>query len=321
MIQTMIQRCLMVTSFGAITVTFSEFWFYEVHSDVDSIAILLAYGILGYVFLIVLAWARVATFAALVVAMSCLGFLIEGVAVPVVYSGLPLTIVWTSLAWHMLLTLLVGWYFFKQIMTESSIGKAACFNTVIGIGLGLWNSYMWNAVEGPVGELSFVWQPTIDFVAQFLFGYGLFVGGHFIFERAYPKAANFRRVEVAILALVISALSLLTAIASGLWMFFPIAPLLVWLCLWALRRGRGAQGDIIGTLNRDLIPVWRYGLTALIPAFAITTYAVCATYTIQAEMNAYLILAAGPFSVWLFLSSLWKTAHQNKKTATPGRKG
>lgn len=297
----------MIVSFGALTVSFSEFWFYKVGSEVDSVGILLAYGVLGYLFLAVLSWARVSNFAGLVVAMSFLGLLIESVPVPVVYSGLPFTIVWTSLAWHMLLSLLVGWYVFNRVMSYGTIFNAISLNIAMGVGLGLWNSYMWNAVED---SLLYDWQPTFDFAKQFLFGYVLFVAGHMTFERVYRVSGTFHRTELVCLCLLLGCIALLTAIASGLWMFFPIVPLLLWLCIWALKRNRNQSGDIIASLNRDIVPAWRYAITLLIPICAISTYAACASFQVILEMNAYLILIAGPISVWIFIASLWKCARR-----------
>lgn len=232
-------RFLILVSFGAILVVVSEFWFYRVDEEVDTHLILLAYGFLGYFFLIVMKRFRVQSFDSFFITACMLGFLVEGVLVPVVYSGLPFTLVWTSMAWHALLSVYVVWYVFRQVMVHSSVFKVCLFHIAVGVFLGLWNSYMWNARE-VVGssEVLFEWQPIMPFIVQFSMAYVLFVVGHIIFERVYRTSPEFSKVEYYSLIGLFSVSAVLVAVASGLLVFFPALPLAVALCFWALCRAK-----------------------------------------------------------------------------------
>lgn len=309
------QRALLIVGLGAVTVAVSEFWFYEVAEDVDSVLILLAYGFLGYLFLIVLQRYRVRSFAGFYVAGALLGFLIEGGPVPVVYSAPPITIVWTSLAWHTLITICIAWYAFKKVLTRGSVFRVVLFCLAFGIFLGFWNLYMWNGNE--VGEeLIFEWRPADAFVGQFLLGYLMFLGGHILLDRFYPRNVRFLGSEYLCLWVLFAAIAVLTAIASGLIVLFPVLPVLVLLCLVLLRfeaRAAGADADagtgtdaeksIMGELYSEPVPLWRYGLTLIIPLCAIFTYDILVEARVELEMNVVVITTAGPISVGLFLWS------------------
>ncbi|MEE9454750.1 MAG: hypothetical protein V3V13_10260 [Paracoccaceae bacterium] len=303
-------RLLLLISFGSIIVSFSEFWFYKVDKDVGHFTIILAYGVMGYFFLVALKYYEVRTMAAFWVAASLFGFLAEGVPVAVLYSGLPLTIVWTSLAWHALLSVGIGWFAFKKIMGGKSILRAVLLNAAIGLGLGLWNGYMWNAVIDDTSEvLSFAWQRPEIFTKQFLIGYVLFVIGHFVFERSARTVPDFKTFEILALGIILAVISLLGAAASGLWIFFPILPFLVFICILALQRSKNTvsqEPELLTVMRFNKIPVWRYALTLLIPLVAISTYFTVFHLQIGLEMNAIVIAIAGPVSLFLFARGIWK---------------
>ncbi len=195
-LQTVFRKVLLLIAAGAMFVSVSEFWFYPVDEGVGHIGILLAYGILGYVFFLILNHYSVHTFWGFFLAASVFGFLVEGVPVPVLFTALPFTIVWTSLAWHALITVTIFWYYFRNILFFGQWWKKIVFTSSIGIVIGAWNTFMWNVVslEGPEGIL-FQWQPTELFAKQFLFGFGLFIIGHIIFQFVGKGAFLFSRFE------------------------------------------------------------------------------------------------------------------------------
>ena len=306
------KTALIVASFGAVLVSVSEFWFYEVSEEVSSIGVLLAYGLLGYVFLLTLERYHTQTFAGWFVGAALFGFLIEGVVVPVLYSAPPFTIVWTSLAWHALITIWLCWWVFRHIMANQSWYIALGFNALLGLGFGMWNAYMWNAVESEGAEPLFYWQPTEVFAEQFLFGYVLFLLGHILFAWVYRSRQDSQSYEYYGLWLVTWIIAILTGVASGLWFFWPILPVLVLLCLWSMRAGKkeslfgDSESYSVYEKNQQAIPWWRYSFTLLIPLVAIVVYDLLVTQQIGLEMNFFLIVTAGPISVWWFLRSLYQ---------------
>lgn len=298
-------RFVIVIAFGAILASVSEFWFYRLPDDVDPSLLLLAYGLLGYLFFVVLDRFRVRSVAALVVAASLLGFLIEGVPVSVVYSNPPLSIIWTSLAWHALITIGMGWLLLRHMLMRGWL-QAALFCAAFGIGLGAWNAYMWNALEDEVtGRITFVWQPVEAFLEQFLLGYVLFLIGHIIFDRFYPKSITSGRVEHLVLWAVAGTVSVLVARESGLILMYPIFVGLVGLCLATLwrqaRSERSPDSIAVDLTHRTHVPLARFAATLLIPICAALTYWGFVSYQLSVEMNVVMIAIAGPVSAFIFL--------------------
>lgn len=297
----LIQRCVVLVGFGAILVSISEFWFYELEAEVDSIAIVLVYGLLGYVFLAMMRRMKTRSVAGFIVASALLGFLIEGVVVPVVYAMPPFSIMWTSLAWHGLITVGIGWVGVRHVLSVRPKWVAALWLSGFGLFLGAWNAFLWNANEAPgSSEINWVWQPVPLFAEQFLFGYALFLGGHLVFNRFSLSGLQVNRGEYAALWAVCGVASLLTGAASGLWVFYPILPALVALCLYALSRDR-AEGDlVVDRIHAEPIPPMSFALTALIPLTAIPVYTAMHAAELRLEMNVLVIVTAGPVSVALF---------------------
>lgn len=321
LLKTIGHRLLILSAFGAITVSVSEFWFYQVSEDVDHIGILIVYGLLGYLFLNAIEKFHIESSAGFWVAASLLGFLIEGVAVPVVYSSPPFSILWTSLAWHALITVGIGWFLFKRVMTYNNIALAILMNALFGLSLGIWNSYMWNAQEADDnGQITFIWQNPDAFILQFLVGYVMFVLGHVIFERVAKNLPSFTIIEIWILSAACAVFAIMTAIASGLLIFFPVLPLLIVLCLWSLKRsGENMQTDnahknFISHLNSKTIPAKRYAISLLIPITAISSYSLMGEYKNELETNAILIAIAGPVSIWLFVRSIYQIIQRKEQT-------
>jgi len=313
------RRAVIVVGLGGVLVSMSEFWFYEIEEGVDSILILLAYGVLGYLFIAVLQRFHVHSVAGLVVAAALLGFLIEGVPVAVVYSNPPLSIIWTSLAWHAFFTIGLGWLWTRVTLAAKQSWRIIALQSGLGITLGAWNAFMWNAHEvAGAREFVFRWQPVDVFAIQFLHGYAMFIGGHILLDRLHPKTLNVSQREHIGLWALMAALSLLVAYGSGLLLFYPVLPALVVVCLLALRREAHAYAQSAGTIldrvYEQRIPVWRFCFTLMIPVWAIPTYAVLTSWEVELEMNAFLILTAGPATLAAFLWALVKIGMRAQKS-------
>lgn len=295
-----VRRAIVITGLGAILVSVSEYWFYKVEDEVDSTLILLAYGLLGYLVWAVVQQFHVHSLAGATIASALFGFLIEGVPVPVVYSNPPFSILWTSLAWHAVITIGLGWVLFRYVMVHGRVWQAAALNAGLGILLGVWNAFMWNAQETAGGdELVFVWQPIDAFAMQFLFGYGLFLGGHVMLDRLYPAALSIFRLERLGLWSLAGAISVLVAYGSGLLALFVVLPVLVALCLLVLRKEAqsGSKRTVIDRLYEKRVPLWRFGLSLLIPMGALPIYAALVISETAVEANVFLILTAGPVAI------------------------
>jgi len=281
------QRLLIVVATGALFSAFSEFWFYQVGSDATDIALVLAYGLLGYHFMLTLHYFQVRGFAGFFVAAALFGFTVEGIPVPVLYEALPFSIAWTSLAWHALLTVSIGLFLYRKVMTGTSHSKIILLNLAIGISLGAWNGYIWNAGENPdTLAIFYDWISPWTFAPQFLFGYALFIGGHWAMNHLRWSDLQMSRVEYFTLS---GVLLLLFALAQLL-PLFPLSlifVLLVLISVGSLANGqRAPQTDWLSQCFSRQITARGYLYSLLIPATAIPVYWAIFDAQLITEINA-----------------------------------
>lgn len=292
---------------GAIFVTVSEFWFYPIDEEVSHIGILLAYSLLGYLFLLTLHYFRVTEFAGLYLAACLFGFLVEGAIVWYLYTELPVSIVWTSMAWHALITVCLGWYLVLRISKARWLWQSVYF-AALGAGLGAWTTFMWYVDEAPDGDISWSWTEPTGFIEQFLLGFFFFVAGHVLYSLARPGTLRFVRLDygLAIGALAAwTSLTLLVAFPASL-LFLP----LVAACLTPLFKSRPSRTPPASILKSlDEAPLgWRSYLAMIpLPICAIATHTALVEAQLGLEWNAILIVTAGPYSVWLFVRAFWRS--------------
>lgn len=303
----LLKRFLILFSFAAIIVTFSEYWFYEVAGDFSSLGIVFFYGILCYFTLIISQRYIISNWNGFFILAFFLGLIIEGTIVYYLYTGLPFTILWTSLAWHALLSVGVGWYLYHNIMSKGSLSLAIFLNIIIGFCLGLWNSYSFNASETDLnGEIIFEnIILTTAFSEQFMFGFILFILGHFIFERVYTNNFKFNNYDFYIFLVILIGFTFVNFVS-----FFPftlILPLLLYLCILSFKNGYEKNSlEFISSENFIKIPIYRYLVSILLPLSAISTYHFMISYEIFIEMNAILIVIAVPIALYLLIKSFMK---------------
>jgi len=300
-----VQRLLVVVATGALFSAFSEFWFYQVGTGTSDIVLVLLYGLVGYHFWLTLHYFQVRGFAGFFVAAGLFGFAVEGIPVPVLYEALPFSIAWTSLAWHALLTVSVGLFYYRKVMTGGSRGKIILLNLTIGVGLGIWNGYIWNAGEDPdTAALVYVWISPWTFAGQFLIGYALFLAGHWIFDRLGWSPLPVSRGEYF-------TLSGLLLVLFALGQLLPLFPLsLVFLLLVAISVGslangqRTAKSDWLVQMFARRLMLQTYLYSLLIPATAIPVYWAIFEVQLIAETNAIVAGVTVLISVVLWLAAL-----------------
>ena len=103
-----IKNIFLVLSTGYIFVYFSEHLFWARIRPEDSLknwtSAWMAYSLMAFVFLAIVSHFNIKNIWALFLAGAVFGWLAEGVVVQTTYEMLPLSISFTGLAWHALLT-------------------------------------------------------------------------------------------------------------------------------------------------------------------------------------------------------------------------
>lgn len=306
------QRAARIVAVGAMFSAFSEFWFYRLTDDVGQIGLILAYGVFGYVFLLTLRLFQVRSFAGLFLAASVFGFLVEGSVVPVLYMTLPFSIAWTSLGWHALFTVSIGFFLYRRVMSAPSPGGAIVLNAVLGIALGIWNAYLWNVIED-AGTIRFEWHATGEFALQFLIGWVFFVGGHLLLDRFPPDPRPPGRPEFAFFL----SLALVPYVLAFMIQLFPysmVLPVLLAVSLVSLRAGaRNSDNPWLENLFARTIPGRRYALSLLVPVLAIGTYQAMAWARLEWETNVAVAGLAVPISALYWIYALVRSPRAGRQ--------
>ncbi len=137
---------------GFLLFFFSERLFWTIFKPGDHFADLLitwlAYSVLGCVFLNILKRCEASKLPRIVLAGAIYGWLTEGALVGTLYgtessAPFPLSIVQTALSWHMLISVVVGWYFLTGAIRQGSLPKTVAISTGVGLFWALWAPFQW----------------------------------------------------------------------------------------------------------------------------------------------------------------------------------
>ena len=180
----------------------------------------------------------------LVLGGALLGWLVEGVVVQTTYEALPLSVSFTGLAWHALITVVVGWWGAQVVLTRS-LGQALGAAAAAGVAWGLWAAFMAGDLEAGLTA------DTLDaFAAYVLVTVASLVLGLHGWQTWRGAALVGRwpvRGAFAVLGLAAVATTVVVPLAPVV-----LAPLLgaTW---WALRRSPGVPAQLDGT-GRPVAP-------------------------------------------------------------------
>lgn len=252
----------LVLGTGYVLAFFSETVFWSLWRPADDMAgrvlTWLLYSFFGYLTLAVIRCFRIDDGWMLLLAGAFFGWVCEGVYAMTVYGDpsmpFPLTIVWTALAWHAPLSLVVGWYALGLALRAGRPGPAMLLSLLVG---GFWGAWAlgWRAETPPLTA------PPLDFLLHAAVTTSGLALAHLAIAAGHPE-----RYEPSRLGLVLSG-----GVAAGFFVLVtvPAVPLsllvlppllgLVWL---ALQRGRARRPDG-SLLLRFAAPVRPRNLAAL----------------------------------------------------------
>jgi hypothetical protein len=205
------------------------------------------YSVVAYLVMRVAARFPMRGLAAVVVLGAFYGWLVEGTIANTVYLALPFSIVWTGLAWHGQLTIVVGWYLFPRALRAGGT-RAWAWGALVGALWGAWGAAWWGAVpDGGQAPATFAPLSYALFVAVVTAAAGI---GYGIQDRTGPRPGD--RSSRWALVLVIGALvawSVPVVVLPLPWAPLVLAPLLgvAWFALRRLTPQTSAvPTDVIG---------------------------------------------------------------------------
>lgn len=298
-----LKNILLVLSTGYIFVYFSENTFWARVRPEDSlgewISVWIAYSLMAFVFLHLVTHFKVANRWALFLAGAALGWMAEGIIVQTTYESLPLSISFTGLAWHAIITIWIGWYAFRERLSSPASFRTLKLAALTGVGYGLWAISWWLEPDGGVATLG-------EFSAFVLTTSGLVIIAYWLanWSASEPFAPN-RWVTGIIYSLFVLYFLFIAVPAVPLAII--ILPILLGLVYFGLRKNRQVeQGEsLLVSLSGNSSPLNYLSLLAL-PLTAIFVYALALALNVPWQTNWVLYLITTPLGFILFFVSLFK---------------
>ncbi len=306
MVSAVTVMALRVFGLGAVLAAVSEVWFYPITLEPRAVWLCLFYGLFAYTVWLVIAQTKVSTWAGAFWGACLFGFCVEGIPVPVLYEAVPFTILWTSIAWHAIISVALGLWMFRVLMARCSILMQLMCLSLSGVYLGAWSVELWSLqIEGD----PWTWVPTATVATQMLVGWVMFVLGHIALDLSQRMSTVPMRYELVGFAIMSAAMFVL----GPLIVFFPMSvllPVLVAISVLVMRKdGQGhanTASPFLVRLSALRISMQGYILSLIIPLAACATYWGLERADARLESAALHIMWAGPISITLVVWSIWK---------------
>ncbi len=297
-----LKQILGVLATGFILFYYSELVFWARVKPTDSLpewtSTWLAYSLLAFVFLTIVARFQVHTIWALFLAGAVFGWMTEGIVVQTTYEDLPLSLSFTGLAWHALISVWVGWYAVRRAL-YSGLRSTLLLAAAIGFVYGLWAISWW--VEP--GEVP---APPLEFAQYTFVSTLLLILAHGLYDRTVPAYFVPNRI-VEIIAAILFLLYFAFIAVPAAPLAVVILPVLLLLIYLALRRNR--QRETRRPLHTCFVrtdQTWHYLALLLIPVAASLVYAAAYYAGVRWYTNWILYLITTPAGFILFFISYFK---------------
>ncbi len=267
----------------------------------------MAYSFLAFVFLSLVSWARVHTIWALFLAGGAFGWLTEGVLVQTTYENLPLSISFTALAWHALISVWVGWYVLN-VALSAGLRQTALTAAAIGLFFGFW-SISWWIEPAPEGAIT----PLADFAVFATISSGLLALAYWTYHRTLPSTFMPSRTVQAIATLPVGLYFVAVAVPAA-----PIAaivlPVLALLLAFALRLNRQveARPSALTSTTQSVQP-WSYVGLLFLPLTTIGFYAAALALEVTWRTNWITYLITTPLGFILLILALIRVWQMKKQ--------
>lgn len=272
LLRSLLQRIAYSLATGAILIVYSE-WLFWGNYDFAGQAVSgelwvtwIAYSLMAAIFLWLVRVFRVNSLWALFLAGAIYGWIAEGIVVQTMYNDFPMNISFTGLAWHALLSVLVGWYLVRKALLGWKPLSVLLLSTGIGVAWGIWSVWWW-------WEKKLI-TPVADFVSYAIICYIILIMGYWLVNRLRFDVFHPSKIEVGLCAALVLFTYVAGAVpanAMALW----VLPCCLGLAGYGLYQNRKTEGDLdlFGRIEGP-IPLINFAMLAAVPLTAIGVYAV-----------------------------------------------
>lgn len=306
-----IKRVLFVLITGYIAFFFSErvFWsFWRVGADTvgDSIFLTwIGYSLGVYVMLWLIHVFRVRDTWGLFLAAAVFGWIMEGIIAMTTFgnNGMPMymTISFTALSWHALLTMLIVWYWYRVVLEEGNRVRIITWSSAIGMFWGLW-SLAWELETPPIVASAENFAIHAFIITLF------FVVSHWIWSYMGPItfAPSFlEKIALVVLFSFVFIVQTVPTVPISL-VVLPILLALSFMGLWWNKiRTSSEEKDIVQQLGNPVRSFY-YPFIFIIPVVATLIFTIAKSANVSLATNWAVFLITTPLGYWWFIKSLMK---------------
>jgi hypothetical protein len=262
----------------------------------------LAYSLMAFLFLVVVTKFNVNSIPALFLVGAFFGWIGEGIIVQTTYENLPLSISFTGLSWHALITVLLGWYGL-QIALGKNTKQSLIHAFFLGFFFWLWGiSWIYEEPGTAVNPGIFTFYV---FITTLLLGFCLFVS-----SQLFKKPFSLSPWAIRIVAGIFLALYLLVII-TGQVKALILIPLMAIIYL-SLRQNRNHHtGENVLETLATFVPIRRYLVLILIPATSSVLYYIYFHSGLKFPTNWLIYIITTPAGFLLFGWSIWMIWRKN----------
>jgi hypothetical protein len=280
---------------GYVLFYFSELLFWARPREEDTldgwVGTWLVYSVLAYATL-ALAWRFGArAWWAMFLVGAVFGWLVEGVVVTTTYEALPLSVSFTALAWHALISVMVGLLAVDRAVRSGTTRAFVRIGVLTGLGYGFWAINWWVEEDHQV--------PVESFAAFSLVATILLVVAYAVAGRLFRQGFRPGRVGVTV-TLVLLGLQYVVTGVFVTWLAFIVLPPLLWFTWRALSRSE-EPGRVRVPLELHLpTRVRNLAWLLAIPGVAIAVYVAAFAARLELATNwiVYLVLMPTGFVVY-----------------------
>ena len=291
---------------GYVLFFFSErvFWsLWRPSDDVgDSFATWLGYSFFAYTLMATIKIFSARSGLALFLAGALFGWICEGIYAMTVFGAggipFPVTLAWTGLAWHALLTVLIGWYALRRALSAHTMYPSLGLSAAVGLFWGFWAAG-WAGESPPL-----IAEPEMFFAHAALTTVGLALS-EWLIDWGNPAGFHPSRFGLTVACGLIVAFFALVTVPNVPWAPAVIVPLFV-LVLLALWRGAspGVASDALARIGE---PVRAHNLAGLvvIPFTATGAYVALQDLGIDLPSHQIVFLVTSSTGTVLFVTAIF----------------
>jgi len=308
-----IKKLAFVLSTGYILMFYSELVFWSRYRpEADSVGGYLmtwaVYSVTSFAFLAAIDVFKARSIWALFLCGALYGWLTEGVIVQTMYDyeAFGFYISWTGLAWHGLISVLVGWYYVRKVLLENRCFKTISVAGLIGLFWGLWAVCWWAEEPGTSpGLLGFALFAFLSSVPVIM--------SYWLCGRLLWKSFAARRWQLCIIGILFVLYFVFVTLPAApiAALILPALLLIIWL---TLRRNKRVEkrGSVLVS-SAGFVKRQNYLCLFLMPVVATAVYGVLGLLDVKVHTNWPIAFVTAPMGAVLFIIStvkIWRTRPQ-----------